>query len=284
MPDIMQGNCNIFYIFLQNLYIFPFFTNNNCMNTAQFTPYSDLAFEFSSEYSLPHKSYKKQGILVKEVNLDDHLARRLGRRAGQYITLEWTKAMPVNITTLLSSQLKTMSTGLGLSSPQVLCIGLGNPNFLVDRLGTLCLDNLTISPHSNLTKLYPSIESVTGISSFDMISAVVQKIKPNLVIVIDTLATYKLSRIGSCIQLTTAGISPGGGVGNDQPHISRTSLNVPVIAVGVPLLISLGSIFKDCDLTDKELSVQVMPKDVDKDIQSLSSIIAQSITQTFAKS
>ncbi len=254
------------------------------MNKTYISTYSDLAFEFASEFSLPHKAYKKQGILVKEVNINDHLARRLGRRTGQYITLEWTKTPPSNIVAVLTATLLDMTQRLGLSRPHVLCIGLGNPNFLIDRLGSLCLDNLTITPDGKISKLYPSIESLTGIPSFDVISAVVHQRNPNLVIVIDTLATCKLSRIGSCIQLTTAGISPGGGVGNTQPHISRSSLGVPVIAIGVPLLISLGSIFKTADLSDKQLAVQVMPKDVDAGINFLAKTIAQSVHNAFEKS
>lgn len=251
------------------------------MNCNIYTKYSDLAFEFASDISLPTKAYKKQGVLVKEVDIDDALSRKLGRKAGQYITLEWHNSPPSNVKSLLSSSLSSMSKRMGLNDPKVLCIGLGNPNFLIDRLGSLCLDQLTIGQESNISKLYPNTEGVTGISSFDVITAVSQKTKPNLILAIDTLATYQLSRIGSCIQLTTAGISPGGGVGNSQPNISKSSLHIPVIAIGVPLLISLGSIFKDSNLADKVLSTQVMLKDVDKDINLLANIIAQSITKTF---
>lgn len=39
-------------------------------------------------------------------------------------------------------------------------------------------------------------------------------IKPDRVIAIDALASRKMERVNSTIQISTAGISPGGGVGN----------------------------------------------------------------------
>ena len=56
--------------------------------------------------------------------------------------------------------------------------------------------------------------------------------------VIDALAALDIKRLGTTVQLTDTGISPGSGVGNTRMEISRKTLGVPVIAIGVPTVIS----------------------------------------------
>ena len=82
----------------------------------------------------------------------------------------------------------------------------------------------------------------TGMESSDIIIAIVKKIKPSLVIVVDALACESIKRLNHTIQITDTGIHPGSGVGNKRKEINKKVLGVPVIAIGIPTVIDLGSI------------------------------------------
>ena len=99
--------------------------------------------------------------------------------------------------------------------------------------------------------------------------------KPALVLAIDTLATGYLHRLGNCYQLTTAGICPGGGVNNPQTCLNRSTLSVPVVAIGVPLIISVASITGD---TNSEYSKYMLtPRDVDSLVRNCAEVIASAV-------
>ena len=80
---------------------------------------------------------------------------------------------------------------------------------------------------------------MTGIQSAELVSGAVSKIKPSCVILIDSLATGAVSRLGKSFQISSCGISPGSGVGQDKERIDKSVLSVPTFSIGVPLLLSL---------------------------------------------
>ncbi len=96
-----------------------------------------------------------------------------------------------------------------------------------------------------------------------------------MIIAIDTLATNYISRLGNCFQLTSAGICPGSGVDNTQPCLDGNSLPSPVIAIGVPLIISVGSIMGD--KSDKYSRYMLTPRDVDTLVDNCADVIAAAI-------
>ncbi len=50
---------------------------------------------------------------------------------------------------------------------------------------------------------------ITGIETGEIIKSLVEKIKPDLVVCIDALASRKLERVARTIQISNTGISPG---------------------------------------------------------------------------
>ena len=60
--------------------------------------------------------------------------------------------------------------------------------------------------------------------------------------VIDALAAHRLGRLHTTIQIADSGINPGSGVGNNRRGISRETLGVPVIAIGVPTVVDASTI------------------------------------------
>ena len=86
---------------------------------------------------------------------------------------------------------------------------------------------------------------VTGIESGEIVRAVVGAVSPRAVIAIDSLAARALDRLSSTVQLTDTGIQPGSGVGNHRAALTRETLGVPVLAVGVPMVIHAAALARD---------------------------------------
>ena len=146
----------------------------------------------------------------------------------------------------------------------------------------------------------PGVLGVTGVETMDIVFGVANKVKPDLIIAVDALASRRAARISTTIQLSDSGISPGSGVGNTRADLSRANLGVPVIAVGVPLVVYASTISQDtisliADETGlhgdearlRELAEQVIakhmgdfivtPKDIDVIVEDMAGIIANAI-------
>ena len=139
-----------------------------------------------------------------------------------------------------------------------LVVGLGNWNVTPDALGPKVVSKLMITRHLKqlvpdkiderirpVCAIAPGVLGITGIETSEIIKGVVNKIKPNLVICIDALASRKMDRVNSTIQIGNTGISPGSGIGNRRMEISEKTLKVPVIAVGIPTVVDAATMASD---------------------------------------
>ena len=129
----------------------------------------------------------------------------------------------------------------------------------------------------------------------------VEKTKPDVVIVIDALAARSTRRLNRTIQISNTGIHPGSGVGNHRNAITEETLGVPVIAIGVPTVVDAATIVGDAfeklmrqtgeepiDIQDELLSglgelynMYVTGKDVDFEIKQISHIICNALNSVF---
>ena len=73
----------------------------------------------------------------------------------------------------------------------------------------------------------------------------VKLLKPDYIIVIDSLASSSIERVNKTIQITDTGIHPGSGIGNNRKEISKKILGIPVIAIGVPTVVDATVIVSD---------------------------------------
>lgn len=221
---------------------------------------TDLAIDYIDNKSvlkgLKHKSEIIDGIKVSTVILEEE--NDLNKKNGKYITLEFDDVldskMNDKIITTLSKVLKKM---LKINKNSYgLIIGLGNDKSTPDSLGPLVVNNVLVTNHlyliGELNKKYkrvsainPSVMGETGIETSDIIEAVVNKIKPDYIIVIDSLASKSIERLNKTIQITDTGIQPGSGIGNKRKEISSDTLNIPVIAIGVPTVVDASVIVSD---------------------------------------
>ena len=91
----------------------------------------------------------------------------------------------------------------------------------------------------------PGVLGVTGMETAEMVHGIVERVRPAAVIAIDALAARESGRICTTVQITDTGIRPGSGVGNHRVGLTRDTLGVPVIAVGVPMVVYAAVIARD---------------------------------------
>lgn len=242
--------------------------------------YSDsLIIEAGTDASLPSRSYKQKGVEVRETVLDKVSARQTGRKEGCYFTICPTPGAPrETVSSVLCNCLKKLMRSVGVNGGKILAVGLGNENAIVDALGNEVVKRIRTGGKTYvMSAIAPKVADITGIKSFDIVKAIVDYHKPALVIAIDTLSTNYLHRLGNCYQLSSAGICPGGGVGNPQPCLDKNTLGVPVIAVGVPLIISVGSIVDDKTKAQGYSQYMLTPRDVDSLVSTCADTIADAV-------
>ena len=137
-----------------------------------------------------------------------------------------------------------------------LVVGLGNRFSTPDSLGVKTVDSVIVTNHlfllgnvkegiRRIFSISPGVMATTGIESFTIIKAIIEKIKPDFVIAIDALASKDIDRLNKTIQITDTGIHPGSGVGNNRLEISKKTIGIPVIAIGVPTVTSSSTIVID---------------------------------------
>lgn len=141
-------------------------------------------------------------------------------------------------------------------------------------------------------RLYRGVLGTTGIETIEIVRGIVDNIKPKLVIAIDSLCSKNIDRINKSIQISDTGIIPGGGVGNRQEELSKETLGVPVIGVGIPTVLDAATIVIDtlqvCEIdisedviVDKmmlnDFNFIVTPKEIDSLIENMTTIVSEGI-------
>ncbi len=218
---------------------------------------SDLIIENKCDDFLKD-NYKENGIEVCYVSLKEK--NSLNKEKGDYITISFDditdKTNYENVLKVLIKELKRILKLTKIKkSDKVLIIGLGNNKSTPDSLGYEVLKNIVVTRHlylldevleyRNVSILEPNVFGNTGIESKDIILGVIKETNPDFLIVVDSLASLGVERIQKTIQITNTGISPGSGIGNKRMEISKNTINIPVIAIGVPTVVSSIVIVND---------------------------------------
>ena len=236
---------------------------------------SDLACESFSQTPFRQKGVdvtrEQQGELeINRIRIKDReVAREWGKPCGTYVTFtchrldRLTREGEETLITLLSGELRSMAAQISGKRPDgsfgVFAVGLGNAELTADAVGPATVENLVATRHlkehepllydaagcSLPSALAPGVLGQTGIEAQELIRGVVDKTRPDVVLVIDALAARDCSRLASTVQLSDVGISPGSGVGNHRAAITRETLGVPVIALGVPTVVSSATLVWD---------------------------------------
>lgn len=223
---------------------------------------------------------EQSSVKLTEVKiLDERGAKAMGKPKGTYLTLEADQLAQKDedyheeVSKELAKQIRRLITqlmrkemreeGPAATNPQhlkILVVGLGNPSVTPDALGPKVLGNLQVTRHLEgqygagfcrkkglpvLSGIVPGVMAQTGMETAEIIKGVIRETGPDLLVVIDALAARSIRRLGTTIQLTDTGIHPGSGVGNHRHSLTRESLGVPVLAVGVPTVVGAAAIVHD---------------------------------------
>lgn len=196
-------------------------------------------------------------ISVTSVNIDDESSKLINRKKGKYVTILFNDVTDKeNCDRIEEIFIKVFNDFVG-DNNNILVIGLGNDKSTPDSLGPKVIDNLIITRHlfvlgedisegiKEVAGFSPGVMACTGIETGDYIKAVINEVKPNMVVVVDALAAGSMDRVNKSIQITDTGIHPGSGVGNMRKEISYDTMGIPVIAIGVPTVVEASVIVYD---------------------------------------
>jgi len=96
-----------------------------------------------------------------------------------------------------------------------------------------------------MSGISPGVLGQTGMETAEIILSITEEINPSLVIIIDALASRKISRLATTVQLSNAGVSPGSGVGNHRQAIDEKLLGTKVMSIGVPTVVDAATLSYD---------------------------------------
>ncbi len=257
---------------------------------------TDLAYEASLAHSaeglvgVELTEEEICGLKLTSVEINDQKAADiLCKPIGKYLTLELKNYADRRddsfsaYANALSRTLKRFEAVKNSRSFLIAC--LGNRSITPDAVGPKVADGLIVTRHlknslpdtfelfSSVACIRTGVLGTTGIESASAVAAVCDRIKPDCVIAVDALASAELDRLCRNIQICDSGIAPGSGVGNDREPISRDTLGVPVIAVGVPTVID-ASAFSELE---EAKGLFVTPRNIDELVHSVSKLIAYGI-------
>ena len=232
---------------------------------------------------------EKNNITTTVVKItNENGEKSLSKKIGDYITIE-TKDIKYledkeehELVKIVSDELKNLIKGKEKSNEKssILIVGLGNEYITPDALGPKVVKNINITRHvlniagdiansnqRSVCAIMPGVLGTTGIETFEIVKSVVDRIKPDIVIAIDSLASSSMHRIGNTIQLSDTGITPGAGVRNKREGLNYESLNVPVIALGVPTVVDFVTLTNEAidKMIDKTANEIEEFEDVDSD-------------------
>ena len=264
--------------------------------------------------------------VVKIINEEGEKA--IGKPIGTYVTVDIKNLRLAdddeieNASNIISEELASIVGEKIGKQDEILVVGLGNQFVTPDALGPKVSQEIEVTRHllkyapecvikgaRSVCTIAPGVLGTTGIETLEIIKGVVDNVKPKLIIVIDSLASKSIERISSTIQISDTGIVPGAGVGNTRKELSKNTLGVPVIAIGVPMVVDLATITNDCldifienlqsqaksneylnnlksqdnyeeiktALNPRDYNMIVTPKEVDDLIENMKNIVSKSI-------
>lgn len=269
---------------------------------------SDLLFddkkilEAGSVYTNGKSVLKKlsRGILREDFSVKDaKTARALSRPIGDYTLLnigEYTDAGD-KVEYIIDLIKKVLGEYLGVTQgKRYLVVGLGNRYITADTLGHEVVSRIVVSNNNTIVNaIVPSVKGLTGIESCDIVEGVVKKTRPDCVIVVDSLCASDIKRLGSCIQFTNSGLTPGAGTRSPRKRLDKRTLGCDVVSIGVPFVVFVSTIIDSVLTPQDEVTMQntgnkpnradfmglvMTPSDIDARVEELGKMISTAINKT----
>ena len=241
---------------------------------------TDLAMEQKERFESDHvevsgvvleEEYdEEKEIKITTVRIEtENGAKAMGKPVGTYLTLEapnmaaadegYHREISETLADFLEKYMKDTEENQE-KGYSVLVVGLGNREVTPDALGPYVVDQLNVTRHivqeygryavgkggsRIVSAIVPGVMAQTGMESAEIIRGIVNETTPDLIMVIDALAARSTKRLNRTIQISDAGIYPGAGVGNHRSEITKDTMGIPVIAIGVPTVVDAATIVND---------------------------------------
>ena len=251
-------------------------------------------------------------IQINRISIENEEGSKLlQKKEGKYVTIDFK-----NVNIIGENEFEEMKkiffdelSKLMNFEKSFLVVGLGNRNTTADSIGPKVVENLNITRHiikyapelipketKEISAIAPGVLGTTGIETQEIVKGIIDKIEIDGIIVIDAVCSNNIDRLLKTIQINNTGIIPGGGVENARKEISKETMGIPVIAIGVPTVVEAATIVTDTlekindefnyeeehsiiknVLKNSELNYAVMPKEIDDLVDNLKEIIANGI-------
>lgn len=238
---------------------------------------TDLALERRDLYNKANNIEKDiDGIEAEDEKVDDNITisrvkvtnekgeEAIGKKKGNYITIDVKNLKIANeeeiqkTSEIVTNELRKLINEHVQENGSVLIVGLGNIYVTPDSLGPKVINEIDITRHlleympevldkntREVSAISPGVLGTTGIETMEILKGIIDNTKPQLVIIIDALASRNIERISSSVQIADTGIVPGAGVGNARKELTENTLGVPVIAMGIPTVVEAATIAAD---------------------------------------
>lgn len=272
---------------------------------------SDLACErHRADTSVPGVEFKKEicdGYAWERIKITSEAgARSIGRPCGIYDTLTLPRMDTMDEDEIddaaneVAKELCRIMDKMEIYPDRLLVVGLGNDELTPDSIGPRVANNINATMHiknfdpemfeamecSEIAVLAPGVMAQSGMESADLIIGICDRIEPDAVLAIDSLASGSPTRLGTTIQISNTGIFPGSGIGNRQSPLNERVLGIPVIAIGVPTVIDSriflhGEGVKGNYGQKNTDAMFVSPQQIDGIAKAASQIIGTGINQAF---
>ena len=247
---------------------------------------------------------RSEGYPVTRVDiLDERGEQALGKPRGTYRTVDlttfWQRRSDFfeRAVRAVGGQLKDLLPGNG----PVLVVGLGNGAMTPDAIGPLAADSVLVTRHliAAMPKHFSGFRPVavqrtgvlgtTGVESAEAVRGLVEQVQPALVIAIDALASRRVGRVCTTVQLSDTGIIPGSGVGNHRAALNQETLGVPVFSIGIPTVVDAATLAADLleesgimdidgdKLRSSQQNLMVTPRDIDQQVRDLGKVVGYGI-------
>jgi len=273
-----------------------------------------------------------ENLRVERVKITNEEGEKaIGKPVGTYVTVD-IKGLKIaqeeeleKAATVVSRELVKIIDNHIDKQGEILVVGLGNIYVTPDSLGPKVINDIEVTRHiinylpqyveegtRKVSAISPGVLGTTGIETVEILKGIVDNINPKLLIVIDALASRSIERISSTVQISDTGIVPGAGVGNTRSEISKNSLGIPVVAIGIPTVVETAVLVNDSldlfieklqneaksndylnrlkeednyeeikeALIPKEYNLIVTPKEIDELIENMTKIVATGINKS----
>lgn len=243
---------------------------------------------------------EKDGAKITRIEVvDENGEKSVGKPKGRYVTVEVEPF--THQAQFIDETLEAVADEIRRILPQkgsVLVAGLGNMSITPDALGPKCASMIFATRHITgellrstglsglrcVTSVATGVAGETGAEAGEIIKGVVQTVAPDVVITIDALAARNVERLGRTIQMCDTGIIPGSGVGNSRQEISKKTIGVPVISIGVPTVVDAATLILDCtgnenSVSEKAETMMVTPREIDLMIERAAKLTSLAVNR-----